>query len=466
VGLLTGSMVIVRAACSGASRSQTPAFCVPSAAPEYDASVTATARADIAAQIERRRSAVAERWDLEDEVVLIGAGEPIFVPGRGDRFYPFRAHSEYLYLTDRERPGGVLAFDPGEGWIDFVVPVSEPEIVWEGAHADDVQGAPIEQLDEWLRSRRGRPAAWLGSPDPGHDHGDLDLRDRVRRGLNHIRRPKDELELARIRAAVEATKLGFEAVREAIAPGMTERALRVELEAGFMRAGGEGFAFDSIVASGPNSAVLHFPPTTRRLNEGELVLIDAGAERRAYVADVTRTYAISGALTGMQSVLYEAVERACQTAIERCRVGTEWTEVHRSAALVLAEGLVEAGVLRGEAESLFERGAVALFSPHGIGHMFGLGVRDASEILTGRAPDPALYPSLRMDLPLLAGYTVTVEPGCYFIPALLGDPERRARQRDAVDWEKVESLYGFGGIRIEHDVLVTDGRPEVLTREV
>jgi Xaa-Pro aminopeptidase len=426
--------------------------------------VTATA-ADIATQLDRRRRAAADRWDLRDELVLIGAGQTIPIPGRGDRIYPFRSHSEYLYLTDRERPGGVLAFDPAEGWVDFVVPVSEPEIVWEGANPDDVHGTPIDGLRPWLAARRGRPHAWLGCP-PSDASNDADLLDRLRRGLNHVRRPKDELELERIRAAVEATRQGFEALQAAIAPGTTERALQVELETGFMRAGGDGFAFDSIVASGPNAAVLHFPPTSRRLNDGELVLVDAGAECRGYSADVTRTYPVSRGLSGLQAELHATVERACEAAIARCTVGTEWTEVHRTAALELAEGLVGAGVLTGSPESLFERGTVTLFSPHGVGHMVGLGVRDASEVLAGRAPDPALYPSLRMDLPLAAGYTVTVEPGLYFIPALLADPERRARHREAVNWDRVERLYAFGGIRIEHDVLVTDGRPEVLTRQV
>lgn len=428
-------------------------------------SVTATA-ADIAVQLERRRRAAAERWELTDEVVLVGAGEPITIPGRGDRIYPFRSHSEYLYLTDRERPGGVLAFDPADGWVDFVVPVSEPEVVWEGAIPDDVQGTPIERLESWLESRAHRPLAWLGCPPADAPAADLDLLDRIRRGLNHVRRPKDALELERIRTAVRATQNGFESLRAAISPGISENELQVELETGFRRAGGDGFAFDSIVAGGPNAAVLHFPPTSRRLNDGELVLVDAGAECRSYAADVTRTYPVSGTLTGLQAELHATVERACRTAIDRCVPGAEWTDVHRTAAIVLAEGLVDARVLRGEPESLFERGAVALFSPHGVGHMVGLGVRDASEVLPGRAPDPALYPSLRMDLPLAAGYTVTVEPGVYFIPALLADPDRRSRYREAVDWDRVESLYEFGGIRIEHDVLVTDSAPEVLTQEV
>src|ERR671926_516570 len=95
---------------------------------------TAADDATIAVQLERRRRAAVERWQLDDQVVLVGAGDRIPVPGRGDLTYPFRAHSEYLYLTDRERPGGVLAFDPaGDGWVDFVAPVTREERLWEGA---------------------------------------------------------------------------------------------------------------------------------------------------------------------------------------------------------------------------------------------------------------------------------------------------------------------------------------------
>src|SRR5579862_2798712 len=102
------------------------------------AAMSATTLPDIVKALERRRRTAAETWNLGDEVVLIGAGVPVPVPGRGDRIYPFRAHSEYLYLTDRERPGGVLAFDPQTGWSDFVVPVSREETVWEGIDPDSV----------------------------------------------------------------------------------------------------------------------------------------------------------------------------------------------------------------------------------------------------------------------------------------------------------------------------------------
>src|SRR5918997_1926494 len=139
----------------------------------------------LAAQLERRRRAAAERWQLDHQVVLVGAGERIPVPGRGDLTYPFRAHSEYLYLTDRERPGGFLGFDPHEGWVDFVVPVTREERLWEGAEGGDPQGVPVAELAGWLERREGRPVACLGAAVP-EVASDARLVADLRYALNHV----------------------------------------------------------------------------------------------------------------------------------------------------------------------------------------------------------------------------------------------------------------------------------------
>jgi Xaa-Pro aminopeptidase len=211
--------------------------------------------------------------------------------------------------------------------------------------------------------------------------------------------------------------------------------------------------------------VLHFAPTHRPLVEGELVLVDAGAEYRGYASDITRTYPVSGRFTREQAELHELVGAANEAATRRCTAGTEWRDVHRTATLVIAEGLVEFGLLRGQPETLVERGTPALFFPHGVGHMVGLGIRDAGEVLPGRE-DPEAFPRLRIDLPLLPGHVVTVEPGVYFVPALLNDRELRERHRDAVDWDRAERMLGFGGIRVEDNVLVTEDGFAVLTADV
>src|SRR5881227_1834022 len=228
-------------------------------------------------QLERRRRAAAEAWSLgSGQAVVIGGGTPLPVPGRGDRTYRFYAHSEYLYLTDRERPGAVLAFDPADGWFDFVPHPTDQELLWSGAAAAE-PGISTEELPGWLEARTGARIANLGAPVQGVE-SDADLEADVRYALNRIRRVKDELEIDRMRQAERATKAGFAVAAELIAPGRSERELQVEIEAAFLRNGGDGLAYETIVAGGPNTAVLHFTPTLRVFEDGELVLVDAGAE--------------------------------------------------------------------------------------------------------------------------------------------------------------------------------------------
>jgi Xaa-Pro aminopeptidase len=224
--------------------------------------------------------------------------------------------------------------------------------------------------------------------------------------------------------------------------------------------------YDTIIGTGANSAVLHFMPSARAMRRGELVLIDAGAEHLGYVSDITRTFAVGGAFDETQQELHAVVHAAQRAAIDAVAPGVEWRDVHLIASRAIAEGLVAVGILRGSLDSLVESGAAALFFPHGIGHLLGLGVRDAGEPLYERRHDPPPFPNLRIDLPLAPGMVVTVEPGVYFVPALLEDPERRRRHRDEVDWARVDRMLGFGGIRIEDNLLVTADGHESITVDV
>lgn len=412
-----------------------------------------------------RRDRAASAWCLSDEVVLIAAGEPIPKLGYGDQCHRFAPHPEYYYLTDRTRPGSVLAFDPHDGWCEFEPLVTEAETVWEGRDPAP-HGRPLAELADWCERRTGCSIANLGCP-LNDVTGDATLTARLREALTHARRPKDAVEVERMRRAAAATAAGFARLPEIIRPGRTERQVQIELEAEFFRAGGDRPAYDTIVGAGTNAAVLHFAPTSREIRDDDLVLIDAGAEVDAYAADVTRTFPADGQRRGFQADLYAAVLAAQTRAIERCLPGAEFRDIHLAAARDLAAGLVELKILRGAPENLVERDVVAMFFPHGLGHMVGLGVRDASGYLPGRqrSDRPGLN-MLRCDFPLEPGYVMTIEPGLYFIPALLNDAERRSRYADAVDWQRVDRHMGVGGVRIEDNLLITDGPPDNLTAAI
>lgn len=413
-----------------------------------------------------RRERVAKAIALEGEVLLVGAGEPIGIPGGADQCYRFLAHPEYVYLADREIAGAVLAFDPSEGWTHFVPEVTERERVWEGRTDPEPGTEPLPSLAGWLAKRRGRGVVPLGAPLPGL-RADAARVEEVRTRFTHARRPKDAGEVARIREAVRATAAGYRRAAEIVRPGVSERGIQVELEAEFFRNGADRTCYDSIVGAGSNSAVFHFTPGARRVAPGEVVLIDAGAEIRRYGCDVTRTYPADGAWTGPAKEIHATVLRALDRGIDRCAPGVEMVDVHRGASLDLAEGLVAMGLLRGAPADLVDRGVHGVFFPHGVGHMVGLGVRDAGGRLPGRAPRGA--PGVKVygtDLPLEPGYVMTIEPGIYFVPAILRDPARRRQWGDAVNWELAESLIPLGGIRLEDNVLVTAGGRENLTAAI
>tara|TARA_B100001123_G_scaffold413354_1_gene511633 strand:+ start:2373 stop:3770 length:1398 start_codon:yes stop_codon:yes gene_type:complete len=441
-----------------------------------------------AALLAARRERAIAGWNLDRGVVLIPAGLLLPISGT-DQFHEYHAHPEHRYLAGIGQPGGVLAFDTEEGWNLFVPQPEAAERVWTGegpslAEIQEVAGLqcvrPTSELGDWLEKRRGEPVTVIGNEDiteRGNEYGieswtslesptDDGESQRLRAVVAELRRAKDTHELALMRKAADATHRGHMAGLRKACAGISERALQIEIEVEFFRAGAERTAYESIVGGGPNAATLHFSPTKRQFHQGELILVDAGAEVGGYASDVTRTYPVGNRYEGMQRDLYSLVLATQERAIARSKPGAEYKDLHLAASLEIAQGLSDIGLLRGNAASLLEQDAQALFFPHGLGHMLGLATHDAGGCLEGRESSelPTLR-YLRADLPLQPGYVVTIEPGIYFIRALLEDPNLRKRYRDEVAWERVDKLLDFGGIRIEDDVLVTEEGPEVLSSQ-
>lgn len=400
--------------------------------------------------LESRRDRVANAWALTDEIVLVPAGDPISVPGT-DQFYPFRARPNHRYIADSNEPGRVLVYDARDGsWTMFSPRVSVEDRVWHPA-AEPV-GKDVAVLAAFLE---GRTVHVL------HEDDELNT------AVEIVRRKKDAEGLVRLHKAAAATAAGFAAARQAAVAGKTELEVEAELEVSFLRAGGDYPAFDSIVAAASNAAVLHAMPTTTVIRDGDFLLVDAGAASGGYSCDCTRTFVVGGNATDDQRAIHAAVLAAQQEAVAACRPGAEYVDIHMAAARSMAASLVDMDVLIGNPAELVQSGAASLFFPHGLGHLIGLCTHDPAGYASGRERSEHLaLRALRADLPLEAGMVLTIEPGMYFIEALLNDPERRTMHQNEVNWARAESLCPLGGVRIEDSVHVTDGEPEVLTGDI
>ena len=207
------------------------------------------------------------------------------------------------------------------------------------------------------------------------------------------------------------------------------------------------------------------------MQEGQLALCDMGAEsHRHYAGDITRTFPVNGTFTDIQKDVYNIVLRAQLTAIEAIKPGVKYRDVHLKAAKVIAEGLKDIGVMKGDVDAAVEAGAHALFFPHGLGHMIGLDVHDMEGLGEDRVgydeevrrSDQFGLAYLRMAKRLEPGHVVTVEPGIYFIPALIDQWRAEGKHTDFIDYNRLEAFRDFGGIRIEDNVLVTPDGARVL----
>jgi len=260
-------------------------------------------------------------------------------------------------------------------------------------------------------------------------------------------------------------------------PGVAEQLLAGHVEGTFARHGCVP-AYGTILSV--RGEVLHNHAHGNTLAQGDIVLLDGGAEDASgYCSDVTRCWPVGGPFSPEGRDVYELVLKAEQAAIAAVRPGARFRDLHLQASRLMAEGLAAMGLLRGSAEGLVESGAHALFFPHGLGHQLGLDVHDLETF-----GDQVLYPggrarsaqfglaSLRMDMDLEPGMTFTIEPGLYFVPAILRAADFREKFKAQVDFERAERFLamnggrGFGGIRIEDNVLCTERGAEVITAAI
>ena len=266
-----------------------------------------------------------------------------------------------------------------------------------------------------------------------------------------------------MKRAGEVSSRAHREVMKKTRPGMREYEVQAVFEAACLREGLRLLAYPSIVAAGPNAAVLHYHRNDALLGKDDLLLLDAGGEERGYAADITRTFPASGKFNRRQRDVYQIVLETQKACIERARPGIISAELHVFSMEKIAEGLKSIGLLKGDSSGLVESGAVRMFYPHGLTHMLGLDVHDVTGGLRRVIPNP-MKVHVRFVARLEPGFVITMEPGIYFIPALINDPANRRRFRNSVNFSRVEKFLDFGGVRIEDDIVIRpQGTPENLT---
>ena len=385
----------------------------------------------------------------------------------GDSEYRYRPDSELLYVTGWAAPGCVAVlrgFADGGRFVLFVPERDAKAELWTGPRADPEEVKERFGADAVhpLRELAERGPAMLADGETVHYRlgasagCDEVVREALRRGrvqrartgagahvladpgavLDGMRVRKDDAEIARMREAARITVEAFRDALSEVRPGAGEWEVEAALESGFRRRGAGGPAFATIVAAGANACTLHYSANGSRIGPDDLVLIDAGAEFGWYAADITRTVPASGRLEGPRREAHEVVRRARRAAVAACGPGGTVEEVHREACRAIAEGLVGMGVVDGPAEEVLGEKRHRAFYPHQTSHWLGLDTHD-----------PGLYRDRDRPVRLEPGMVFTVEPGLYFAPG---------------SCPRMPELEGTG-IRIEDDVLITEGGVEVLT---
>lgn len=427
-------------------------------------------------------------------ILLMGNEESPF--NYTDNVYPFRQDDNFLYYFGIDKPGLAAIIDIDENkTILFGEDPDIMHIVWMGdlpsmselaAAAGGADTAPYHDIENYLKAARQKNrtihylppyrvdnsiklSQWLGLPvDALGANASVPLIKAVVAQASI----KSAEEIAQMEAAVNTSGQMHIAVMKAAKAGMKEYEL-VGLAESIARAGGGGLPYTVILSV--NGQILHNHYYGNTLQSGQLVLGDFGADTAMhYAGDITRTVPVDKQFTAMQKEIYQIVLDTEVAAIQSLKPGLKYLDVHLAAGLQIAEGLKALGLMKGDMQQAVADGAHALFFPHGLGHMIGLGVHDMEDLgedyvgygdEVTRSTQFGLR-SLRLARALQPGFTLTVEPGIYFIPELIKKWRAENLHTQFINYEKLEAYYNFGGIRIEDNVLITQDGHRVLDNPI
>ena len=413
-----------------------------------------------------------------------------------DNAYHFRQDSSFLYFFGLDSPGLAAVVDADGGRdILFGDDVGIEDIIWTGVlptmkeRASEVgvlETRPSAALAAFLQeaSGKGRPIHHL--PAYRGEHflklekllGLKPAEAKAKVSVDFVRAViaqrsiKSDGEVAEMETALKTTARMYESAMRMAQPGVHEQDIAGRIE-GIAVAGGGAIAFPIILTI--NGQIFHNHGHVNKLAKGRMLVVDAGAESPLhYASDITRSIPVGGKFTPRQREIYDIVLAANETAIKAIKPGIPYKEIHLLAARTIVEGLKAAGLMKGDTDEAVSQGVHALFFPHGLGHMIGLDVHDMENLGENNVGyDKSVERSsqfglayLRMAKPLQPGFVLTVEPGIYFIPALIDKWKAEKKGLDFVAFDKLEKYGSFGGIRIEDNVLVTATGRRVLGRPI
>ncbi len=420
--------------------------------------------------LQQRTRVALERGGFDHLVVTSGS---VHYQLFDDRDYPYAVNPQFkAWLPLTRNPGSWLVATPGERpKLIYLQPRDYWHVVPEapaGFWVEHFDIIVIRTPDEALQHLAGDAArcailgeaqSALGDYTPNNPQAVVDH-------LEYHRAIKTPYEIEMMREATRRGVRGHRAAERAFRAGASEFGIHLA----YCQAAGQDandLPYNNIVALNTHGAVLHYTDRDRvPPKQIRSFLIDAGGSHAGYASDITRTYA-SDADGEFQSMI-DAVDAAEQRLCDKVRAGTDYKQIHLDAHLEMAGILREFGVIDMTPESALETGVSAKFFPHGIGHYIGLQVHDVGGFLAsdqgGTIDKPDGHPHLRLTRVLEPGAVVTIEPGIYFADLLM-EELRNGEHASTVNWDKVETLRPYGGIRIEDDVVCTDGEPLNLTRE-
>ncbi len=395
-----------------------------------------------------------------------------------DYEFPFRQESNFWYLSGVNEPDFHLILDlQSRNYHLFMPKRTEQFAVWHGHikssdevlqkykpdhlhHDTELPGMLKDLNPDVIYCLNEQQAEYLEDLDRSLQVDTETLPE----AISYCRCIKTDWELDQLREASRINNIAHLEVLKALRPGLYEYEAKAIFEYHQIRNGLLQDAYNGIHASGPNSAILHYVENNRQMKDGELYLIDAGFEWNGYASDFSRTYPVNGSFDGNQAAIYQTVLEAQKKAIEMSEPGVRMEELHLAAARIILEGLREFDLVKGQTEELMENDIFALFFPHGVGHLLGLDTHDVGGYPKGvdRIDRPGLK-FLRTRRELQPGMVITVEPGLYIIPALLKPALEEDEKSRYLNRDKIESLFGFGGVRIEDNLIITENGHENLT---